>query len=308
MFKSLLTKASIVLTFFSTSASAEPQVWLAKDHQRQFVLMGSIHVGNDALYPLPDVFTRYWPEANGLILEADIQKKFEMPPFDASTATRHLLPPKDIRTLKALADQYRLSSYSLLENPPWMTAMQLQLAQSLAYGLSPEKGIDQVVFARAQKEHLPVYELEGIEAQFRLLRSLPDHGLNLLQTTLNEWLLLEDELRCLLEAWQQGNGTVLTELSAQIALSDDTEQHLLTRRNQDWARQLAHAPQYQKGTFLVVVGAYHMMGNDGLPALLMQQGFTVRQLNHGRPAQCEPAPLRQANNQPKTSETKKPAQ
>ncbi|KDM92947.1 TraB/GumN family protein [Photobacterium galatheae] len=307
MFKSLLTKASILLTFFSASASAEPQVWLATDHQRQFVLMGSIHLGNDALYPLPTAFTRYWPEANGLILEANIQKKFEMPAFDAANTTRHLLPPKDIRTLRTLADQYRLSPYSLLENPPWLTAMQLQMAQSLAFGLSPEKGIDQVVFAQAQQKHVPVYELEGIETQFRLLSNLPDHGLNLLQTTLNEWLLLEDELRCLLKAWQQGNGTVLTELSHQIALSDDTEQHLLTRRNQAWASQLTRSPQYQKGTFLVVVGAYHMIGEDGLPALLKQQGFNVRQLNGSQPAQCEPASLQRANTS-ENSGTKKTVQ
>lgn len=287
MFKSLLTKAGILLTIFSSGASAEPQVWLAKDNQRQFVLMGSIHVGNDALYPLPDAFNRYWPQADGLILEANIHKQFSMPAIDEAHFTRKLLPPSDIRTLRDLAAQLKLSAFSLLESPPWLTAMHLQMAQSLKFGLTPDKGIDQVVFNRAQKKSLPIFELEGIEAQFRLLSSLPDHGLNLLQTTLNEWPLLEEEMTCLLTAWQQGNNAVLTELSQQVALSEETEQQLLIQRNYNWAKQLTTSPQYQKGTFLVVVGAYHMMGEEGLPALLQKQGFTVQQINSAQPASCQ---------------------
>ncbi|MDO6705299.1 TraB/GumN family protein [Photobacterium sp. 1_MG-2023] len=289
MFRSLLTKASLLLTFFSTATSAEPQVWLAKDPQRQFVMMGSIHVGNQQLYPLPTAFTRYWPDADGLILEANIQKHFEMPAIPEAHFTRKLLAPDDLRKLKDLAAEYQLSTYHLLEGPPWLTAMQLQMAQSLKLGLTPAQGIDQTLFYQAQKESLPIYELEGVAEQFRILNSLPDHGLDLLQVTLREWHLLEEELQCLLTAWQTGNNAVLTELSQDIALSEDTEQRLLIRRNQNWATQLAHASQYQKGTFLVVVGAYHMLGEYGLPALLKKQGFTVEQINTAQPVSCQSA-------------------
>ncbi len=72
MFKSLLSKALLLLPIVTTSAFAEPIVWLAKDSHRQFVLLGSIHAGEQDFYPLPQVFLDYWPQADGLVVEANI--------------------------------------------------------------------------------------------------------------------------------------------------------------------------------------------------------------------------------------------
>ena len=50
---------------------------------------------------------------------------------------------------------------------------------------------------------------------------------------------------------------------------------LLRRRNQAWAEVIAKELAAGEGVELVNVGALHMVGQDGLPALLKARGFQV---------------------------------
>jgi uncharacterized protein YbaP (TraB family) len=52
---------------------------------------------------------------------------------------------------------------------------------------------------------------------------------------------------------------------------------LLKRRNQAWAQALV-AEMDRPGVELVAVGALHMAGEDGLPALMAARGFQVRRV------------------------------
>lgn len=52
---------------------------------------------------------------------------------------------------------------------------------------------------------------------------------------------------------------------------------LLRRRNIAWTNRLV-AEMAGSGTELVNVGALHMLGPDGLPALLAARGFTVERV------------------------------
>jgi uncharacterized protein YbaP (TraB family) len=53
---------------------------------------------------------------------------------------------------------------------------------------------------------------------------------------------------------------------------------LLKRRNLAWADRLAQELADGSGVELVNVGALHMVGDDGLPALLAARGFTVERV------------------------------
>ena len=52
---------------------------------------------------------------------------------------------------------------------------------------------------------------------------------------------------------------------------------LLKNRNEAWARALT-VEMRGNGVELVNVGALHMIGKDGLPALLKARGFTVERV------------------------------
>ena len=63
---------------------------------------------------------------------------------------------------------------------------------------------------------------------------------------------------------------------------------LIDQRNHDWVTQLSESSVYKQGSFLVVVGAMHLIGPTGVPALLQQKGFRVTQLSQSKSSTCAP--------------------
>ncbi|OLQ78364.1 polysaccharide biosynthesis protein GumN [Photobacterium proteolyticum] len=287
MFKSILSKALLLLPFITTSAIAEPLAWLAKDSQRQFVLLGSIHAGEQDFYPLPQAFLDYWPEADGLVVEANILESSDVTINRDIPTSGSLLDNNDKEILSDIAKQAKLPYLSLIHSPPWLTAMNLQMAMVSQAGLSPLQGVDVVLLQRAQQQQLPILELESVNQQVALMENLPDYGEDLLLSTIREWSAMQTELNCLVSAWKAGDLQHQLSLMEESQYSDETEEKLIFERNRDWANQLTNKASYQKGTYLVVVGAMHMLGDQGLPTLLEKQGFTLKRLTEGEKSQCE---------------------
>jgi len=52
---------------------------------------------------------------------------------------------------------------------------------------------------------------------------------------------------------------------------------LLTARNRAWLPKIEQLLQSHEDPF-VAVGAGHMLGEEGLPALLAERGYTVRRI------------------------------
>ena len=286
MFKSLLSKALLLLPFVANSALAEPMVWLAKDSQRQFVLLGSIHVGEQDFYPLPQVFLDYWPQADGLVVEANILQPSDVT-IDRNIPTNaNRLNNQDKDVLADIAKEVGLPYQSLIHSPPWLAAINLQMAMASQAGLDQKQGIDVVLLQRAQKQKLPILELESIKQQLALMENLPDHGEDILLSTIRDWNKMKSQLSCLISAWKAGDHQHLLSLFEDSQYSEITDEKIIFERNRNWAQQLTHKASYQQGTYLVVVGALHLFGEQGLPALLEKQGFTVKQLTEGQNSEC----------------------
>ncbi|MCW8331643.1 TraB/GumN family protein [Photobacterium sp. SDRW27] len=287
MFKSLLSKALLLLPFVASSALAEPMVWLAKDSQRQFVLLGSIHAGKQNFYPLPQAFLDYWPQADGLVVEANILQPSDFSIDRNIPTSATLLDSQDKDTLADIAKEAGLPFLSLIHSPPWLAAVNLQMAMATQAGLNPEQGIDVVLLQRAQAKNIPILELESISQQLALMENLPDHGKDLLLTTIHDWDEMQSQLSCLISAWKAGDHKHLLSLFEESQYSEVTDEKLIFERNRNWAQQLVNKPTYQRGTYLVVVGGLHLLGEQGVPALLEQQGLTVKLLTEGKKAQCK---------------------
>ncbi|WP_299021446.1 TraB/GumN family protein [uncultured Photobacterium sp.] len=287
MFKSLLSKALFILPFVAGSALAEPMVWLAKDAQRQFVLLGSIHAGEPDFYPLPQAFLDYWPKADGLIVEANVLQPVDITLDNTIPASDALLNPRDKESLAKIAKQTGLPYLPLIQSPPWLTAINLQMAMVSTAGLSPDKGIDIVLLKRAQQQNLPIHELEGVRKQLSLMEKLPDHGEDILLTTIRDWDTMQSQLSCLISAWKAGDRQRLHSLFEDSQYTEATDEKLIFERNRNWAQQLTHKQNYRQGTYLVVVGALHLFGEQGLPSLLAKQGMKVTQLTKGQQANCQ---------------------
>jgi uncharacterized protein YbaP (TraB family) len=151
-------------------------------------------------------------------------------------------------------------------------------ALALTYQLTLENqskfGIDRQVLEASRDK--PVSELEGAERQLRIFdRLAEDDQRELLRAVLAEADAPDAEAQRLGQAWSSGNMAVLeTETRTGMLADPELRKALLVDRNADWAKRLEAMLRAGQEPF-VAVGAAHMAGPDGLPALLVARGYSV---------------------------------
>ena len=85
------------------------------------------------------------------------------------------------------------------------------------------------------------------------------------------------KLRDLARAWAAGDVASLEkELLSAFDKSPEIYDRLLVERNRNWLPDVDTCLQQNAGCF-IVVGAAHLVGPDGLPALLAKRGYRVTQ-------------------------------
>jgi len=97
-----------------------------------------------------------------------------------------------------------------------------------------------------------------------------------LESSLREADSDPDEYRRMLDAWLKGDGQEIYQHDVLTLRKDapDLFRILITERNAAWTRVLA-GRLGGTGHVVVVVGAAHLLGPDGLPARLRALGFQV---------------------------------
>src|SRR5262245_58181778 len=115
--------------------------------------------------------------------------------------------------------------------------------------------------------------------QINLLDSLPakNQDESLLQT-LKELDQFESELEQLVRAWSTGREKELDRLLLESFQEfPDVYAKLISERNRSWLPKIESYLRVAKKT-LVVVGAAHLVGRDGVVELLRRKGYSVEQL------------------------------
>jgi hypothetical protein len=101
---------------------------------------------------------------------------------------------------------------------------------------------------------------------------------SLLIQTLRESLNIEENLDLLIDAWRHGDIDFLEEnLLAEMQRYPELYRTLVVDRNEAWVEQIRNLIGEQDD-YLIVVGTLHLVGDDGLPALLSEIGITTNQL------------------------------
>jgi uncharacterized protein YbaP (TraB family) len=125
----------------------------------------------------------------------------------------------------------------------------------------------------------PIVGLETIAGQFAMFDTLPEaQQKTLLEQTVSEIASPQDEERQLLDLWLKGDDLGISREAAKGFLADNTLRAvLLTDRNTAWVKQVEAMLKDGAQPF-IAVGAAHVSGSDGLPALLAARGWTVKRL------------------------------
>jgi len=195
--------------------------------------------------------------------------------------------------LQAISPALGLQQFSRMK--PWALHMMLAIIEDqLEY---PNRlPLDLVLYNRARDQGKSVGGLETIDEQVAIFGDLTsEEQVELLEGMLDLMAKYREEGKSMLdemaEVYLAGDLDAISEIFSTTMPSDDNAlnqkitERLLTRRNELMAErieeQMTANPDQQ---FLFAVGAGHLFGDEGVPALLEKAGLTVT------PFQPEPEP------------------
>ena len=268
------------------NAGSTPAFWQVKSKTAVVYLLGSIHFGKESFYPLPDVVNQGFLASQELVVEVDVTK---ITPSDALVAImRHgRLPqgqtleasvaPATWALLQKQALKAGVPTVALQSFKPWFVALQLMEAEIRSAELQESYGVDK--YFLNQSAGKTVTQLETLDGQLGIFGSLSmvEQEAFLLET-LAELGESGRYLKAMANDWEHGN---LVQLEATIlapfkANSDvkGLYKTLFVDRNAAMAQSVL---EYLKGskTVFFVVGAGHMIGDDGIIARLKKAGYSA---------------------------------
>jgi uncharacterized protein YbaP (TraB family) len=168
---------------------------------------------------------------------------------------------------------------ALKQFKPWMIALTLEAMEWQKAGFDQDLGLDKHFYDQAQADGKPVQGLETTEYQISRFDEMPlDLQDHLLAETLKSIDTEQASMSRLIEAWRTGDSQgveriVLKDLQQEPQLY----QRLLVDRNKNWMPKL-EALFARDGHAMVVVGAAHLVGPDGLLATFRAKKYRVEQL------------------------------
>ncbi len=289
MFRIMTFLSSFIVIFTSFTSQAEPQYWLAQKGSTEYMIIGSVHVGDKSMYPLPKALTEHLKQSSGLIIEADVRRTTGLTYPPISTRTKDVLSESERRHLIEIAAELGIPEDLLFNAPPWKAALTIQLALVNKLGYVSAEGVDMHLINLADKHNIPVISFESVQFQIELITGQPDDGKEMLLSSISEYDEGEALIECLIESWRSGDGSMLEEASLTDKATEEFNQAFLYRRNRDWAEKLDSGsilPQ-NHGSYTVVVGSLHLVGKDNLIDVLAERGFDLTPLGNTRKAKCK---------------------
>jgi uncharacterized protein YbaP (TraB family) len=162
---------------------------------------------------------------------------------------------------------------------PWMLSLVLAVDAAQKAGLDPDKGVDKVLGDAFAAKRKPIIGLESGLQQIRFFAGMSDKvAVAMLTETLDELENAPAFFRDMATAWARGDEAALADrFLASLKETPEAYKVLMVDRNKAWLPKL-DTQLSAKGTTLVAVGAGHVVGEDGLVALLRAKGYTLTRI------------------------------
>lgn len=181
------------------------------------------------------------------------------------------VPPEQRAQAARLADEAGLPLAQQQRTESWAAA--LMLARVNASG-DPAHGVDRALIGDFAGR--PVRELEGARGQLGLFDRLSEaEQRSLLAAVIAASTQGQNEAEALRTAWLTGDATALEAATTRGMMADPAlREALLAGRNRRWLA-LIEAELNASGRPLIAVGAAHLVGPEGLVAMLEARGWRL---------------------------------
>ena len=250
-------------------------------------MLGSIHLLKKEDYPLPGPMETAFSASKIAAFETDIAA-MENPELAMKLAAKGQLPEgESLRTRLSPPVYAAFSNYvqkagmpvELFDSiTPAMAAIMLVAVDLKKMGFDPENGLDKHFSQLAVKNGKTLVPLETIDFQISLLTEFSkEEGELLMKTTLKEIDTMEKDFDDLIKAWRSGDAEKLDKFLNEAMQDAPAIVHrLLTDRNRRWLPKIEELLRGKENA-IVIVGAGHLVGTNGVVALLKNKGHKIVQ-------------------------------
>ena len=261
-------------------------IWKVEHSGRTSWVVGSLHLATPDFYPLPASMEGAFARADTLVEEIDVTEAAS-PAFVAVVLSKGLYPSgttlesqlsKD--TLTRVSNWFTAAGVGIApfrQMKPWMVAITVQTLALQRLGFDPEHGIDKHFFDASTQAGKRFMALETAAEQIDFLDRLsPKTQDIMLRESVDSADAELAEIKEIAAAWRAGDAAAVERIMLK-GYDDAPEiyQTLLVDRNRRWMPKIESCLQTQ--SCFVVVGAAHLVGKEGLVALLRQKGYMVEQ-------------------------------
>lgn len=283
--------AMLFILSASVSAPAEEAtdrsfLWRVRSDTATVWLLGSIHFMKADASPLSPAVERAFTKSSVVVFEADLGDlqraavgMIAAGGLDDGTKLEEVVPAPLYRKVVGRLEELGMGAATVGSMRPWMAALTLTSLELSRAGYLGDQGIDATLYERAGRAGKERRGLETAEYQVSLFASLSDEeGLDFLRYTLEELDSVIPMVDEIVAAWRAGETERLEALLAEgFDEHPELYRRFVTDRNRRWLPEI-EALLGDGGGALVVVGSLHLVGPEGLVALLEAEGYEVTQL------------------------------
>lgn len=267
-------------------------LWEVSSETNTVYILGSVHVAKADIYPLAEVIEDTYETADYLVVEINTNAISDL-------GMAALLMDKGMySTGESLRDNISENLYSRLRNrlegldssglllltmntfEPWVVAITIADMDYIELGYEAKYGIDYHFLERAEADSKDILELETVEFQLDIFDSMSyEMQIAMLEDAIDN-PVTEDDFEEMLMAWGTGDIATMEQLVFEGVEEDADYAEFLSIVNDDRNFLMVEKiEQYLRDdeTYFVVVGAAHIIGENGIINLLANEGYTVEQ-------------------------------
>ena len=280
---------SVCMAVLSISpAIADTSVWSVRSGDNVIYLGGTVHLLRPGDYPLPDEFEEAYQASSELYFETDIAamsdllvqaQMLQQLTYSDDRSLRTVLSDQAYTALSAYTQTAGLPIVMLEKFKPELLISTLQILVFQSMGFTPQ-GVDAFFHTRAVADGKAEGQLETVQEQIGFIAAMGEgNDSEFILLSLKDLTETGNVIDGMIGAWRSGDAQGLSELFVEDmkveapALYDT----LLLERNLKWIPRINRMLQ-DADTEFVLVGAAHIVGENGLLDLLSQEGYEINQL------------------------------
>ena len=269
------------------AADTHSFLWKATSRNNTIYLVGSVHLLTKDYYPLAPALEAAYKDSSLLVEEVDLGDMLTSDAqlqmlmrgmLPAGQSLQQVISPGTMALVNKTVADLGVPIEPLQRLKPWMLALTLLGLEWQKTGFDADLGLDKHFYDLAKSDGKPVQGLETVAYQVarfdEMTMEQQDH---LLSESLKELDTEQASITAVADAWRMGDAAAVEKIVLEDLKSDPMlYQRLLVERNGNWLPKL-EALFSRQGRTLVVVGAAHLVGPDGLLQMLRAKGYSVEQ-------------------------------